>query len=359
MEQMLRLTDNFILSSRPVKVVPFGNGHINDSFKVTTEDPARPDYLLQRINHSVFTDVELLQSNIEAVTSHIRGKLKERGEKEIDRKVLRLVFTPGGKTYHFDGFNYWRMMEFIPGSKSAEILTPDSARDTGLAFGDFQRMLSDIPEGIGETIPNFHNMEFRIEQLRQAVADDRAGRAGACREIIEALEQRAEYMCTGERLHRQGKLPKRICHCDTKLNNILFDRDGSILCAIDLDTVMPSFIFSDVGDFMRTGACTAPEDEPDLSKIDFGMDIFRSFTEGYLKAAGGFLTPVEIENIPYAVALFPYMQTVRFLADYLNGDTYYKISYPEHNLVRTKAQLRLLEIIESLIPTMERFINSC
>ena len=159
-------------------------------------------------------------------------------------------------------------------------------------------------------------------------------------------------------MYREGVLPKRICHCDTKVNNMLFDRDGNILCVIDLDTVMPSFVFSDFGDFLRTAANTGAEDDPDLNKVNFNMDIFRSFAKGYLSTAGAFLTPVERENLPFAATLFPYMQAVRFLADFLNGDTYYKIKYPDHNWIRTKAQWKLFQSARAKLDEMAGFIAS-
>ena len=158
---------------------------------------------------------------------------------------------------------------------------------------------------------------------------------------------------------REGKLPKRVCHCDTKVNNMMFDEEGRVLCVIDLDTVMPSFVFSDYGDFLRTGANFVAEDDPEIGKVGFREDIFESFTKGYLESAKSFLTPVETENLPYAVALFPYMQCVRFLTDYINGDTYYKIKYPEHNLVRTRNQLALFRCVYAKQEEMARFIASC
>ena len=159
-------------------------------------------------------------------------------------------------------------------------------------------------------------------------------------------------------MYREGTLPKRICHCDTKVNNMMFDADGNVLCVIDLDTVMPSFVFSDFGDFLRTAANTAPEDEPDTDKIDFRMDIFKAFAKGYIESASVFLTPVERENLPYAACLFPYMQAVRFFADYINGDTYYKIKYPEHNLVRTRAQIKLFKEALSKTGEMKSYLDS-
>ena len=200
-------------------------------------------------------------------------------------------------------------------------------------------------------------MEFRMQQLREAVAENKAGRLAEVQWLVDELEKRAEDMCKAERLHREGKLPKRICHCDTKVDNILFDKDGNVLCVIDLDTVMPNFVFSDFGDFLRSAANTGKEDDKDLDNVNFNMDIFRAFAKGYIKSAKSFLTPIEIENLPYAATLFPYMQTVRFLADYINGDTYYKTQYAEHNLVRSKAQFKLLQSAEEHLAEMQAFIN--
>ena len=220
-------------------------------------------------------------------------------------------------------------------------------------------MLSDIPDTLGETIPDFHNMELRARQLHEAVKADKAGRMAEpeVKAILEDLLPYEEEMCKAERLYREGKLPKRICHCDTKVNNMLFDKDGNILCVIDLDTLMPSFVFSDFGDFLRTAANTVAEDSPEVEKVDFRMDIFEAFAKGYLESANVFLTPIEKENLPYAACLFPYMQAVRFFADYINGDTYYKIKYPEHNLVRTRNQVALFHAAMAKVPQMKAFIE--
>ena len=341
------IVGHFQIEGTVVKVEPLGNGLINDTYKVTTAEADKPDYVLQRINHAIFQDVDLLQHNIEVVTAHIRQKLEESGTTDIDRKVLRFIPTASGKTYYFDGTSYWRVMVFIPRAQTFETVNAAYSYDAGKAFGHFQAMLSDLPEQLGETIPNFHNMEFRLQQLHEAVQADAAGRVKEMQPYLDEIERRAAYMCQAEQLYREGRLPKRICHCDTKVNNMMFDENGEVLCVIDLDTVMPNFIFSDYGDFLRTAANTAAEDEPDLSKIGFNTEIYEAFSSGYLESASTFLTPLEKDLLPYAVALFPYMQCVRFLADYLNGDTYYKIQYPEHNLVRTRAQFRLLQCVEA------------
>lgn len=357
MKELTQVAARFGVKVNPDNIKPLGNGLINDTFVVKTS-ASEPDYVLQRINHNIFKDVETLQNNIEAVTTHIRNKLLAKGESDIERKSLSfLKALDSGKTYVRNGDSYWRMMVFIPDSVTKEIVDADSSYITGLAFGEFQSMLEDIPEKLGETIPDFHNMEFRLTQFKDAISEDKAGRCSEVKDLIEELLHRAEKMTAAERLYRDGKLPKRICHCDTKVNNILFDKDGKILCVIDLDTVMPSFIFSDFGDFLRTAANTGAEDAKDLSTVEFNMEIFKAFAKGYVKAAK-FLTPIEKSMLPYAALLFPYMQAVRFLTDYLNGDTYYKIAYPEHNLVRTKAQFKLLQSAENKEKEMESFINS-
>ncbi len=359
MKQLSDIVARFRIAGSVAEIAPLGAGLINDSYRVRTEGTDTPDYVLQRINHAIFQDVDLLQANITAVTAHIRRKLTEAGADDIDRKVLSFIETEEGKTYYYDGENYWRVMILIPRSQTFEAVTPESSRHAGQAFGHFQAMLADLPDTLGETIPDFHNMEFRLRQLREAVATDAVGRVQEVRDYIGEIEKRAESMCRAEQLYREGKLPKRVCHCDTKVNNMLFDEDGRVLCVIDLDTVMPSFVFSDYGDFLRTGANTGDEDDKDLDRVSFDMAVFRAFTEGYLSSARAFLKPVEIEHLPYAATLFPYMQCVRFLADYINGDTYYKIRYPEHNLVRTRAQFKLLQSVEEHLPEMKEFIAHC
>ena len=295
------------------------------------------------------------------MTRHIRAKLEAAGETDLDRKVLRfLPERETEKSFWTDGSQWWRVSVFIPDALTFEAVTPEYARYAGIAFGRFEAQLADLPDALGEPIPDFHNMELRARQLHAAVESDPAGRMAdpEVRRFVSDMEACEAEMCKAERMYREGVLPKRICHCDTKVNNMLFDRDGNILCVIDLDTVMPSFVFSDFGDFLRSAANTGAEDDPDLEKVSFNMEIFRAFAEGYLASAGGFLTPVERENLPFAATLFPYMQAVRFFADYINGDTYYKIKYPDHNLVRTRNQVALFHAAYAKVPQMKAFIDS-
>lgn len=354
---MKQILENFLLEGAVVEVQPLGNGLINDTYHVVTE--SGPSYVLQRINHAIFKDVALLQNNIEAVTSHIRAKLEATGEQDVRRKVLKFIpLKSEDKTWWFDGTSYWRVSEFIEDAITVQTVNPEYSYYAGRTFGNFQSMLADIPAELGETIPDFHNMELRARQLEEAMAADAVGRASETKvqEIYAQMKEYMEEMCKAERMHREGVLPKRVCHCDTKVNNMLFDKSGEVLCVIDLDTVMPSFIFSDYGDFLRTAANKVAEDCPEIDKVEFDVEIFRAFTKGYLESASSFLTSVEKDNLPYAVALFPFMQAVRFFADYINGDTYYKIAYPEHNLVRTRNQMALFHSVIAHKAEMEAFI---
>lgn len=355
-EQLVEILSHFPLEGSIHAVQPFGNGHINDTFRVVDEGGGI-NYVLQRINHHIFTNVDMLQSNIDKVTKHIRKKLEERGETDIDRKVLTFLPTNDGKLYHYDGESYWRVCLYIPRSRSFEAVTPELSFEAGKAFGDFQAMLADLPEGaLGETIPNFHNMEFRLQQFRDAVSADAAGRLSEVQSLVDEVEKRAKAMCIQEELYREGKLKKRTNHCDTKVNNILFDEHGEVLCVIDLDTVMPGFVLSDIGDFIRTAGNAGAEDDENLDNVHVNLPIFKAYTRGYMETAKAFLTPFEIQLLPYGGRLLTYMQTVRFLTDYINGDTYYKTHKPKHNLIRTKAQFKLLQSLEKHAAEMDGFM---
>ena len=356
MNELFTIARHFVDPNTIEKIAPLGNGLINDTYKIIVR--GQPKYVLQRINNAVFTDVEMLQGNIEAVTSHIRQKYEKQGVADLGRRVLHFLKADTGKTYVFEDGKYWRVMDFIADSYTYEAVTPEYAYYAGRSFGDFESLLTDLETPIGEIIPDFHNIEFRLKQLDEAIAEDKVGRMNdpEVQAYVAKIKAVADEMCLGERLYREGKLPKRICHCDTKVNNMLFDKEGNVLCVIDLDTVMPSFVFSDFGDFLRSAANTGAEDDPDLDNIHFNMEVFKAFTKGYLEGTQSFLLPIEKENLPYAATLFPYMQAVRFFADYINGDTYYKIRYPEHNMVRTRAQWKLYEEAVKCLPEMKQML---
>ncbi len=361
MDKLKDIVTLFDICGDVTEIKPLGEGLINDTYKVVANKDI--SYVLQRINNKVFPDVEMVMRNIGVVTLHIRNKLIQQGETDLKHKVLEFMSLKNEpqKLYAEVDGEYWRMMVFIDRTSTKNEVNAENSYAAGKAFGNFQAMLADVPEELGETIKDFHNMEFRLEQFKNACVEDRAGRFDTpeVQGLLQEFGKRTDEMTKAERLYREGKLPKRICHCDTKVNNMLFSEDGKeVLCVIDLDTVMPSFIFSDYGDFLRTAANTVAEDEADFSKINFRIDIFKAFTEGYLESAKSFLTPLEIDMLPYAVKLFPYMQSVRFLWDYINGDEYWKVKYPTHNLVRAQNQMELLKRIEENEPEMQEFIKA-
>lgn len=354
---MKNIIEQFEISTQISQIRPLKIGHINDSFIVKSENKNSPSYFLQKINHNIFKDIEGLQRNIQLVTDHLRKKFSERGENDLDKKVLRLIPAKDGKLFYKDeNGNYWRIYINIEDTHSYDTITPKLAYKAGKAFGDFQCMLSDIDTTqLIETIPDFHNIEFRLQQFYNAVAENRSGRLKQSQWMVDEIEKRAEEMCMPERLYREEKLVKRINHCDTKVNNLLFDKDENVSCIVDLDTVMPGFVLSDFGDFMRTGANTGAEDDPNLDNININLEIFKAYAKGYLQNAV-FLTETESEYLAFGVKLLTYMQTVRFFSDYLNGDIYYKTAFPEHNWQRTKAQFKLLQSQEKNYDKMRDII---
>ena len=354
---MLSIIENFAIRNEVGEIRPLKIGHINDSFIVESKNPGEESYFLQKINHQIFKNVEGLQNNIQIVTDHLRTKLTQAGETNIEQKVLQLVPTKDGKLFYQDAEgSFWRVYVNIEGTHSYDVITPELAYKAGEAFGNFQCMLADIPhDELIETIPNFHNIEFRLEQFRDAVKANAAGRLAKTQWLVDEIESRAEEMCMPERLFREGKLPKRINHCDTKVNNMLFDANDEPICIVDLDTVMPGFVLSDFGDFMRTAANTGAEDDENLDNIGVNLAIFDAYTRGYLKKAT-FLCPIELCNLAFGAKLLSYMQTVRFFGDYLNGDTYYKIQHEHHNWQRSLAQFKLLKSQEEQFEAMQKIV---
>ena len=354
---MRTIAEQFQLKSDIGDIRPLRIGFINDSYIVESKDLSGEWYFLQRINPNIFKDITGLQQNINIVTNHLRKKLTERGVDDIDRKVLCLVPAKDGKLFYQDNDgNFWRVYVHIKNTKNYDVINSDLAYKAGLAFGDFQAMLSDVPhDELIETIPNFHNMEFRLKEFRESVKKNAAGRLVKTQWMVDEIENRAEEMCIPERLHREGKLPKRINHCDTKVNNMLFDVNDEPICIVDLDTVMPGYVLSDFGDFMRTAANTGAEDDENLDNIGVNLSIFEAYTRGYLEKAT-FLTPTELGNLAFGAKLLSYMQTVRFFTDYLNGDIYYKIKDKEHNWQRTLAQFKLLQSQEDNYDRMQQIV---
>ena len=326
---LLNIINDFRFEGTIKEYTGIATGNINDTYHVKTQEADKPDYILQKINHHIFVNVPELQNNIVRVTTHIRQKLAQKNAPDINRKVLTLIPANDGNwfTRDADG-NFWRLMVFIKDSHSYDQLSsPLLAYKAGIAFGEFSSLLADLPGGpLYETIKDFHNMEWRLHQFRDAVRENRAGRLEIVKTEVQQVEERAEEMCLVQRLGREGKLPKRITHCDTKINNILFDQNDEILCVIDLDTVMTGYVSSDFGDAIRTGANSGEEDDMDLDHVSLNIDLYKGFAEGFITGGASFLTKEEIKILPFAAKLFAYMQAVRFLADFINVSSYFTYS---------------------------------
>jgi Ser/Thr protein kinase RdoA (MazF antagonist) len=344
-----RIIRPFALEGRVVASGVYGSGHINDTFLLRTRESDPHDYLLQRINHSVFRDVAGLQENIERVTTHIRTKLASVAGADPDREVLTLVRCRDESTFSRDDEgSYWRVYLFIEGAHSYDIVdSPAKAFEGGRAFGRFQAMLSDLPgPPLHETIPRFHDIDFRLDNFRDALRRDPLGRAAAVRAEIDFVERRAEEMKTIKKLGAAGLIPLRVTHNDTKFNNVLLDGNGRALCVTDLDTVMNGYVHYDFGDSIRTSANTGAEDEADLSKVSMDLGLFEAYARGFLGETGAFLNPVEIDHLAFSGRFLTFIIGLRFFTDHLDGDRYFKIHAGGHNLRRAQAQFRLLRSME-------------
>ena len=322
----------------------FGNGHINDTYCVGDDT-----YILQRINTNVFKNPDAVMENIDNVTAFLREKIKAEGG-DPDRETLTVVKTLDGKNYYkHDDNTVFRMYLFIKNAFSIED-TPsyEDLYQAGIGFGHFQKLLNDFPvETLHETIPNFHHTPKRVEALKQAIEENRAGRKDSCMAEIKFALEKASFADKVISGIAEGKIPVRVTHNDTKINNLLFDTDTrKPITVIDLDTVMPGSALYDFGDALRVGASTGAEDETDLSKVTFDPKAFESFAKGFLFEMKDLLTDEELALLPFSVKLLTYECGIRFLTDYLNGDTYFKIHREHHNLDRARTQFKLVAEIE-------------
>jgi len=341
---MKQIANRFRMDGEIRSVEPLGEGFINDTFIVRTEQ-AR--YVLQRKNKHVFPDIPAMMRNIAGVTNFLKEKVRRAGGDPM-REVMTVVPTREGELYYRDeAGDYWAMTLFIEDSVTYEAATtPDLARQGGKGIGRFQKMLSDYREPLADILPGFHNIRIRFDQWDDALRRDAAGRKKDLAEEIGWIESRRAEMLRFWELVERGEIPTRVTHNDTKINNILFDRRGEVLCVIDLDTVLNSTCLNDFGDAIRTYANRGREDDPVLGNVGIDLAMFRGYTEGYLSEAREFLTERELEYLAFSARYITYEQVLRFLMDYIDGDTYYKIKSPDHNLVRTRAQYALLRSIE-------------
>jgi len=351
----------FATEGTPGKVQVHGGGFINDSYRLANTVKGAPDYLLQRVNHHVFKDVPLLMNNMSIVTDHVRAKINIETPDEVERRSLTIVPTIDGHSYFKDPEgNFWRVLRFIEDHLVFESTTdPAIAYEGAKTFGAFTVMLNDLSaEKVGTVIPDFHNMKWRLTQLKESVRKDVAGRLKEVKKEIDYVDTRSKMMLTVHELGEKGAIPLRVTHNDTKISNVLFDTNKKGLCVIDLDTIQPGYVTSDFGDGIRTLTNTGEEDDANLDRVSMDVELFKAFASGFLDSTRNILSDIEKDALLYAGLLFPYMQAVRFLIDYLDGDTYYKIKNPEHNLVRTRAQLKLTQDGEAKMDELRTIIKN-
>ena len=345
-----KLTSAFALDGTPVSWREFGHGHINSTFKVSTNTGA--EYILQKINKYVFRNPVRLMSNVMAVTNYLRDRVED------PRMAMHFVLTKKGHPYYRDSEgDFWRMYDFMQGFC---LDAPESDEDfyqSGIAFGRFQELLSDFPaDSLYETIPEFHNTIDRYRQFKASVAVDPLGRLANVKEEVDFVLAHEEVGSVLQKMRQNGELPLRVTHNDTKLNNVLLDRKTrTALCVLDLDTVMPGLSAHDFGDSIRFGAATAAEDEQDLNKMSLDLHMFEIYTRGFLEAATA-LTDKEVEMLPMGALIMTLEVGLRFLKDYIDGDLYFKTAYPEHNLVRARTQLKLVADMEAKMADMNRIV---
>lgn len=350
-KRLEQIAEKFELEGKLVKIAPHGNGHINDTFLLTYKIGKMGciPVILQRMNKSVFPCPEQLMENVQNVTTFLHDKIEKNGGDPF-RETVNLIPTKEGKSYYQETENnYWRCMVYITDTFSLETVErPEEFYESGLAFGRFQSLLSDYPaETLHETIANFHNTRSRFADFKKAVEADVAGRAGDVKEEIQFVLDREADASFFVDLIEKGELPIRVTHNDTKSNNVMMDnKTGKGICVIDLDTTMPGLAMYDFGDSIRFGASTGAEDEKDLDKISCSMELFDVFTKGFIEGCDGKLTSKEIELLPMGAKIMTYECGMRFLADYLQNDIYFKTSRPEHNLDRARTQFKLVADME-------------
>lgn len=355
------VASHFVIFGQFLTSVPFGTGHINDTFLVTFDQAGTfVNYIVQRINHNVFKNPVAVMENIGRVSEHMKKKLD--GVPEAARRSLEFHPTHDGKYVHIDTEgNFWRVYSCVEKCRTYDIIeSADQAFQAARAFGNFQKALFDLPGGrLNDTIPFFHHTPKRFEALEDAIRKDTFKRASSCKAEIDFAINHKALCAKLLDLHAEGKLPERITHNDCKLNNVLIDdATGEGICVIDLDTIMPGFVLYDFGDMIRTSTSPAKEDEQDLSKVTMRFEMFEALVKGYLDAVGNSITPIEKELLPFSGKLITFTIGIRFLTDYLNGDVYFKTHRDGHNLDRCRTQFKLIESIETQEKAMDALVAS-
>lgn len=341
-----RIIEKFSVAGELISCERYGEGHINDTFKVTMDDCGREvHYILQRINNRLFPDVERLMHNIELVTEFCRKSVIERGGAPM-RECLTLIRTKDGASYTCEDGNYFRMYVFIEGATTYQsVRDPRDFYESAVAFGNFANLLAKFDASqLYEVLPDFHNTKVRYENFLRAVEKDVCGRAEEVRSEIDWVKSRSDLCGKIVDKIASGEIPLRVTHNDTKLNNVMLDdATGKGLAVIDLDTVMPGSLCYDFGDSIRFGCNSAVEDEPDTEKVHFVFDLYKTYLDGYLSAVGNSVTQEEKENLPTGAVLMTYECGMRFLTDYLEGDVYFRTHRARHNLERARTQFKLVD----------------
>lgn len=349
-ENLFEITSKFKCHVDVSTLQSYGTGHINDTYRLKNLVSEEYDYLLQKINHEVFKNVPKLMENMCRVIAHLKKHLLNSGSGNPEKEVMTLVATKEGPYFYQDSNgDYWRMCHFLKNTKTYDVVeTEQQAYEGGKAFGKFQAMLCDLsPDLMYEVIPDFHHMGKRLEQLAEARAQDAVGRVALVTEELETIDASAGSMSFFQQDEQLLTLPRRVIHYDTKFNNVLLNLEDRAQCVIDLDTVMAGYVAYDFGDAIRTIINRTTEDDKELSNIKLNIPLFKAYTKGYMEEARQFINEWELRSLIKGVLLLPYMQAVRFLTDYINGDRYYKTASADHNLQRTKAQLQLFkELLE-------------
>lgn len=361
-QSIYEITREFQVFGQITNIVRYGNGHINKTYLVNTLDNrGETEYVFQRINHHVFHDPEVLMENFLNITAHLVKKYREAGVEDINRRVLQPLSTRNGACKVHDSQGYlWRATSFIKNTITYQIVNSASqAFEVGRSYGQFQQLMLDFPANLlHETIHDFHNTRFRFDCLQGAVQEDKMGRAAITRNEINFINSREHWVDRLLDFLKFGQLPTRVIHNDSKVNNLLVDKSTlKGLCVTDLDTTMPGTSLYDFGDMVRTSTNTAPEDEVDQSKVDIDLNLFKALVTGYLNASQDFLTEFEKRYLVFSGKVITFELALRFLTDYLEGDRYFRVSYPDHNLVRCQSQLALVRAIEKVEDEMENIVD--
>jgi hypothetical protein len=357
-QSLSKIVAEFLPDVPVASVMTYGSGHINKTYKVITKANPHQAYMLQQINHLVFKDVSGVQENISRVTSHIQQRINSMAGSDTSREVIRLIPTRNNLLYYVDEEGkYWRLYNFVDGSQCYQKApSTDIAVEAGKAFGRFQKYISDLKgEPLHETIPDFHAIHKRLETFELAISNDISNRKRESETEIAFVRERSQEMKKFIDDACRNNIPVRITHNDTKLNNVLFDENNKAICIVDLDTVMPGFVFYDFGDAIRTLANTADEDEPDIAKVSLNTDLYKAFTRGFLSEAGSSLTSGEISGLAFSCLYMTYIIGLRFLTDYLQGDWYFTVHREKHNLERARVQFSLIKDMERKYPEMQEF----